>query len=187
MDFSKLKKLTIDGIDLKSLAINGIQVWKSGPKNWVKYSTESDGVTIYNNGLGYKDACRIRSGGLEGESPYASCTGFIPLKAGDTLRIWPPFTGLNATNAINFADGAFSNLGQSNDNGSAYGICQTDKQIYMTELVDGVSALTLSDQHDSNIRYVRVTNQTRNASADNPSVIKTGADMIVTVNEEIDL
>ena len=30
LDFSAIKQLTVDGIDLKSLAINGVQVWKSG-------------------------------------------------------------------------------------------------------------------------------------------------------------
>ena len=59
MDLTKLKKLVIGGIELKQLLINGVQVWKSGYKNWVKYSTEADGVTIYNGGLGYKNGYRM--------------------------------------------------------------------------------------------------------------------------------
>ena len=43
IDFSKFKKLTIGGVELKQLFINGIRVWKSGYKNWVKFSTENGG------------------------------------------------------------------------------------------------------------------------------------------------
>jgi hypothetical protein len=71
-------------------------------KNWVKYSTESDGITIYNGGLGYKDGYRIRSGGAESGTKNGVCTGYIPYVKGDKLYIYPPFTGLNTINAINF-------------------------------------------------------------------------------------
>ena len=34
-------------------------------KNWVPYSTEADGITIYNDGLGYKEGYRLSSSGAE--------------------------------------------------------------------------------------------------------------------------
>lgn len=50
MDFSTLKKLTIDGVELKQLLINGIQVWKaSSYKNLVTNSPDVDGKPY--NGL----------------------------------------------------------------------------------------------------------------------------------------
>lgn len=185
IDFTKIKKLTIGGIELKQLLINGIQVWKSGYKNWVKYSTEADGVTIYNNGLGYKDGYRIRSGGAEGSSTNGSCTGFIPLKIGDTLRIYPPFDGGNTYNAINFSDATFTNIGQITDDGAAYGTCDSNGKLYKSTVINGVSTLTLTDKHDSRIAYVRVTN--RISSPQWPGApIDSGSEMIVTVNEEIE-
>jgi hypothetical protein len=151
----------------------------------VKYSTEADGVTIYNGGLGYKDGYRIRSGGAESASNNCVCTGFIPLKAGDTLRIYPPFRGFNTNNTINFADGNFGNLGQINDSGSAYGICATNRNAYMTSVVNGVTTLTLTDANDASIRYVRITHFIGTASG-NTSEIESGSEMIVTINEEIE-
>jgi hypothetical protein len=151
-------------------------------KNWVKYSTESDGVTIYNGGLGYKDDYRIRSGGAEAEAWGAAITGFIPLKRGETLRIYPAFTGLNTQNTINFFDSSFTNLGQITDGGVGYGICNGKENLYKSTVIDGVSKLTLTDAHDSAIAYVRIGN---GIAVDYGSPIKTGAAMIVTVNEEI--
>lgn len=185
MDFSKFKKLTIGGVELKQLFINGIQVWKSGYKNWVKYSTEADGVTIYNGGLGYKDGYRIRSGGAESAQYYGTITGFIPFKKGDVLRIYPKFTGQNTINTINFADSNFGNLGQINDSGAAYGICATNRDNYLTQVIDGVSTLTYGDSIDQSIRYIRITHFILD-NAGVQSEIKSGSEMIVTINEEIE-
>ena len=101
IDFSGIKKLTIGGVELKQLFINGVQVWKSGYKNWVRYSTEDDGVTIYNGGKGYKDEYRVRSGGAESSLVGGTITGFIPFKKGKILRLYPPFVGVNTGNGIN--------------------------------------------------------------------------------------
>jgi hypothetical protein len=183
MNLSDYKKLTIGGIELKSLTINGVLAWKSGPKNWVKYSTEADGVTIYNGGLGYKDGYRIRSGGAEAQGIAISITGFIPFVKGDKLYIYPPFTGGNTNNTINFYDASFASLGQSTDAGSLYGICSNTGSQFKTKVVNGVSVLDLSDNTFpgvSDIRYVRIGN-----SIADESPISSGADMIITKNEEI--
>lgn len=151
-------------------------------KNWARYSTESDGVTIYNGGKGYKDGYRIRSGGDEAENEAACCTGFIPFVKGDKMYIHHAFSGGNTDNAINFADASFTNLGQITDAGVGYGICSGHVDSFKTTVINGVSVLDLSNNTVSgveNIAYVRITNKSR---VDN---IGFGSEMIITVNEEI--
>lgn len=183
MDLTRMKKLTVDGVDLKTLAIHGVQVWKSGYKNWVPYSVDADG-NIYNNGLGYKDGYRVRSGGAEVAEETTACTGFIPFQVGDVLRIYPPFRGLNVVNAINYADVEFKNLGQITGSGS-YGICSGKKTIFwpVTD-EDGVSVLHLTTELAAEVAYIRVTNQIGESSSYQP-LVTTGSEMVVTVNEEI--
>lgn len=87
IDFSQFKKLTIDGVELKEVFINGIQMWKSGYKNWVQFSTEADGETIYNGGLGYKDNTRLNSSAVDVDKAGYVTFGYIPVKAGDVVRV----------------------------------------------------------------------------------------------------
>ena len=54
--------------------------------NWAKKATESDGVTIYNSGKGYKENYRLDSSGVEQTATGWDITGFIPCKAGDIIR-----------------------------------------------------------------------------------------------------
>lgn len=188
MDFSKFKKLTIGDVELKQLFINGIQVWKSGYKNWVKYSTESDGVTIYNGGLGYKENTRVRSGGAETVNTGSVCTGFIPFKKGDILRIYPQFSGQNLNNTLNFADKNFNNLGQYNDDESLYGICMSDQTNWNaigTE-TGGITIIDISGVSNGNdIAYVRLTHAYTDYYG-TPYYVNSGEELIVTINEEIE-
>jgi hypothetical protein len=187
IDFTKIKKLTIGGVELKQLFINGIQVWKSGYKNWVKFSTTDDGKTIYNGGKGYKTGYRVRSGGQEGGRSDAICTGFIPYKQGDILRIKPNFTGENSVNAINFADSSFVNLGQYNDNGAMYGICQSARG-WNIITSNGITTVDISEgTYCEDIAYVRITLPYGSAGdfSYGSSVINPETDFIITVNEEI--
>lgn len=179
IDFSKIKKLTVDGIDLKSLAINGVQVWKSGYKNWVPFSTEADGVTIYNGGLGYKNGCRVRSGGGEATSNAGTCTGFIPVKGGDVVRLsgWD-FSYAANENAINVSDGSFANIGQFTMIPASYGIFVSGYQSYHHDSVvqeeTGVWKWVVPPAA-SGVKYIRVSGYTRGD----------GSKMIVTINEKI--
>lgn len=191
IDFTKIKKLTIGGVELKQLFINGIQVWKAGYKNWVKYSTEADGVTIYNGGLGYKEGYRIRSGGAEtvanNVGTRALCTGFIPFKNGEILRISPPFSGINTSNAINFFDSSFTNIGQRTDYGSGYGICTGSGWNKAISTVDGITTLDISGASGADdVRYVRISYPWNDTSIDAGFQVKSGEDLIITINEEID-
>jgi hypothetical protein len=149
-------------------------------KNQMPISTNEDG-SLYNNGLGYKDGYRVRSSGEEVEyGEYASCTGYMPFKKGETLEIFPAFTGENTNNAINFFDANHTCLGQITDyGGSAYGICENNIELYRPTTVDHKSVLTLTDAHDDRIAYIRVTH---NIYVD--SFISSGEAMIITVTKE---
>lgn len=181
--FSNLKALTIPEGNVVKISTGGVTLWEKPQemKNWARYSTEADGVTIYNNGLGYKDGCRIRSGGAESTSTYGSCTGFIPLKAGDVVRM-SGYDALEAAveNAINVFDSAKTNLGQAvANNVYGYGIFASGGSAHeygwntVTENPTGVYCWTCPP--DPTITFMRVTGRTYNE----------GSKMIITVNQEI--
>jgi hypothetical protein len=181
MIFSTIKTITIPEGAVKKITVGGDVLWEEPAsfKNWVFYSTESDGKTIYNNGKGYKDGCRIRSGGAEAEYSYASITGYIPYVKGDKLYICPPFTGGNTDNTINFYDNTFACLGQVTDSGNYYGFCNSS---FKTKVVNGISVLDISAVTVTgveNIAYVRIGNNIGNG------IISSGSEMIITKNEEI--
>jgi hypothetical protein len=187
MNFANLKSLTIPEGEVKEIYCGDVLLWKGGYTNLVPLSTEADGKTIYNNGKGYKDGYRIRSGGAEAAEKYSSCTGYIPFAKGETLYISPAFTGQNTQNAINFADASFTNLGQVCDNGSAYGICAGYVAQFKSKVVNGVSVLDLSDNtapRVEEIAYVRITNAILDRAQG--AIIDSGAEMIITKNEEIE-
>ena len=128
-------------------------------RNWVRFSTESDGVTIYNGGLGYKNGYRVRSGGEETAVSGCSCSGFIPVKDGDVVRIsgWD-FTGTAAGDAINVADASFTNLGQTAMNSSyGYGIFSGENygNAYVIEESEGVWKYIIPSGF--NIAYIRIS------------------------------
>lgn len=77
--------LTIPEGQVRSIHSDESIIWEKHYTNLVYSSINADG-TIYNGGLGYKEGYRIRSGGAEAE--YNSvCTGFIPVKSGDVVRL----------------------------------------------------------------------------------------------------
>ena len=154
----------MDGIEIKSISIGGIHIW-TGYKNWVKYSTESDGVTIYNGGLGYKNGYRIRSGGAEIQyNDNNACTGFIPVKAGDIVRIGAfNFAYPQNGNAINVSDSSFTNIGQFTMLPAAYGILEQSGGAYeaynynsVEQEKDGVWKWIVPPA-DSGVAYIRVS------------------------------
>lgn len=177
---AELAGQTISGSHMKvSTKSSAITAWeKYFYTNLVPLSTEADGKTIYNSGLGYKDGWRVRSGGAEATESYGVCTGYIPYQKGDKLYIYPPFFGDNTCNAVNFFDSAFNCLGQITDVGNYYGICNSS---FKTNVINGVSvldisAITVSGVED--IAYVRITHRFN-------ELLSSGADIIITKNEEI--
>ena len=163
----------------------GNVIWKAGYVNMVRISTTNNGTTIY-NGTGYKNGYRIRSGGAEGAQADAACTGFIPVKGGDIVRISGcNFAQSSTSNAINVADASFANIGQMTPSyaNAGYGIFAPSAayQSYcynkaVTQEKTGVWKWTVPPAA-SGAAYIRVTGY--NASGNH------GANMIVTVNEEI--
>ena len=148
--------------------------------NQVPISTDESGA-VY-NGVGYKNGYRVRSGGAEGTNDHASCTGFIPLKAGDVVQL----SGYDATyadvnNAINVYNSSKTNIGQivANYANSGYGIFAYEGGYSdyswdtIVENPSGVYVWTVPPHAD--IAFMRVTGYT----------LGDGSKMIVTVNEEI--
>lgn len=183
MDLSKIKSITIPEGKVKKITrkIDGAVLWNTGYKNWVKYSTEADGITIYNGGLGYKDGYRIRSGGAEGATARGAHTGYIPVQPNDTVRISGcEFSGYHSENAINISDSNFTNLGQMAMNstlgyGSLAGTTYGNRN-YVVEEKTGVWKWTVPPA-SYGAAYIRVSGY-KESGGD-------GASLIVTINEEI--
>lgn len=181
MDLTKLKKLVIGGIELKQLLINGIQVWKSGYKNWVRSSTEADGVTIYNGGLGCMYGYRMNSSGAVKEQAGANHSGYIPMTLGDVIRA----KGSSASTAgaggnyFTIYDGAFTRLAtvtMSNMLSVSYCEATYSQQadgLYMLTVDTAKGGVYLLD-HLKNAKYFRIS--FAGCETD---------DFIVTINEEI--
>lgn len=187
LDLRQYKKLAIAGVELKKLEIDGVVVWQSGYTNRVPLSINADG-SIYNGGLGYKDGYRIRSGGAEATSVYAMCTGFIPVKGGDIVRISGcDFNWDYSTNtALNVSDGSFTNLGQIVGNAvTGYGVFAEGQSCYeygkstVVEEKTGVWKWVVPPT-ETGVAYIRIT------AAKGQYVTPNGADLIVTINEEIE-
>lgn len=100
IDFKNLKKLTIGGVELKQLFINGIQVWKAiSYTNQIPISTDKNG-NIY-NGKGFKENTWVNSGNEQMLNGQDS-TGFIPCKVGDIVRLKNVSFDNNSYNRLSF-------------------------------------------------------------------------------------
>lgn len=185
IDFSKAKFMSIPEGKVSTIhrKSDDLLLWKS-VKNWVRYSTEADGVTIYNGGLGYKSGYRVRSGGAEIAVDNASCTGYIPVMPGDVVRV----SGVNNKwgsgyhNAFNAYYDDFTLAGQVAGNNSNYN--QFNRSGSWLEY-GCESVVQLENGHEWVVprvasstgkycAYIRVTGNTSD-----------GSKLIVTINEEI--
>ena len=152
-------------------------------KNWITYSTETDGITIYNDDLGYKDGYRVRSGGAEAEDSKATCTGYIPVKGADIIRLsgYDALAATGSQNGINVYNSAFECLGQASaSNPTGYGILgwEAYRDYNWGSIVENpVDIYKWTVPPDNDIAYMRVTAYTNGGS---------GKNVIITINEEID-
>ena len=162
----------------------GWSIYNYKLKNWVKYSTESDGVTIYNGGLGYKNGYRIRSGGGEGELSTSAHTGFIPVKAGDIIRI----SGMNFDSdhghgsALNVANSNFENIGQFSMTSGVYGIFKSYPNYTQSSVIQERTGVWrwIVPPAESGVSYIRIS-----CNMYDTTKPADGSLLIVTINEEI--
>lgn len=185
MDFSKFKKLTIGGVELKQLFINGIQVWKAITfKNQVPISTDKDGSIF--NGVGYKENVRLSSsGGISSSAQNGSVTtGFIPFYGDITIIRMKGVEWLNTT--ANYGGHYYINFYDSNKKFLTYCASQNVSSsahiVTVTRDSNGIETVDFNESYGTTnaflqdvrkAKYIRITARGK------------GADMIVTINEEI--
>lgn len=186
MDFSSIKAITIPEGIVKKIVSAGVTLWQAvqavSYKNWVPYAIDTDG-SIYNGGLGYIDGTRLSSSGGTSASATTTTTGFIPAKAGDTIRI-KGYRWYTSATSIQYliAYNSTSNFAKVYT-GSSQGRYQTADFIESMEFANGISTVKLKDGVGG-YDYIRLCtdpyddNETRRDKA-------TGANLIVTINEEI--
>jgi len=196
MNFSQYNRIEIPEGRVKQITrkSDGLLLWKAKYINQVPLSISADG-TIY-NGTGYKEGYRVRSGGAEAEQTTAVCTGFIPYRQGDILRIYPKYAKLNNRSAFNFSDEGFNNLGQITSTSTRYGICVNSTyaaqwQKVLTDICEETGNVTTLDisgiGNAGEIAYVRVTVPFDTTDPYDAGSVASGTDIIITVNEELDL
>lgn len=190
MNLPDFKELAIDGIKLVELFINGVKVWAMKTfTNQVPISTDTDGSIF--NGVGYIENKRLSSsGGLSGSAQNGSVTtGFIPFPDGDktVIRIkgveWvtagPKYNG----HYYVVFYGADKKVVDTNNHYIESPASSTGHIITITRDANGVETFVFNEAYGTtnsllqNIRnkakYIRITAHGK------------GADMIVTINEEI--
>ena len=185
IDFSAVKSITIpEGVVTKIMSA-GKTLWEAVRyKNWVPFSTEADGETIFNGGLGYQNGIRLSSSGETKEHVNSTVSGYIPVKPGDVIRIvgidWGSF---NTNNYMCVYDDAFNYLGAAYGRFKTYGSSATFVHDECSVLNEHDALIKLAPIGHSNaapkIAYIRVSSVGYNVSPQD------GANMIITVNEEI--
>lgn len=172
MDLRQYKGISIGGVELKKLAIDGVEIWRKRYTNWVPKSIDTDG-SIY-DGDGWIAKKRLSSSGVLKDVDYTSATGFIPAKANDVVRIGGCYwmnTVEQSTNYVCSYDANFNFIKAVNClGGYGGGTVSGDENVAVVKLLNNTS-----------IAYIRVS-----AKDDTYTEINgPGAQMIVTINEEI--
>jgi hypothetical protein len=142
------------------------------------YGTDSDGD---GKNDGYKNGYRLSSSGAEKTLAQSAVTGYIPAKAGDTIRIYGCGWGSTA-HGMNYiaaykADGTFIGAALSNS-GPDYGTPMTEEETNWAIAANGDTMLKLANVAD--IAWIRV-----NSRGMTSATTVNGSDMLITVNEEI--
>ena len=197
IDFSTLKSLEIPEGKVASISSGGVVLWKKPPSytNQVKNSIGSD-KKPFNNGLGYINGQELSgSSGSQRAGTNTTVTGFIPVKQGDVIRI----KGCNwystkANNYIVAYTSTFAHWGTTQTQGTHYYNTTNNPNKFVIEhssfggsmdIQSDVSTIVIAKNpsHDEkgfeNIAYIRIS-----VRGDGSNTVD-GADLIVTVNEEI--
>ena len=186
MILNNFKKLFLNGTEMKKLRINGIQIW-SAIKNWVKYAVDTDGSIF--NGTGYIENRRLSSsGGLSSSAQNGSVTtGFIPWYGDTTVLRLKGVEWINARPNygghfyIIFYDANKKNRAGDNDRLESP---QTGAShiLTMTRDANGVETFIFNKDYGTTNTLLQWV---RSAKFIRITAYGKGADMIVTLNEEI--
>lgn len=171
IDFSKFKKLSIAGVELKQLLINGIQVWKAiSYTNQIPISTDASG-NIY-NGKGWRENVFVHTSGDSARSGYYS-TGYIKCDPGSVIRLKnAPFKKSDAYCRIVFFDSNKTRIAHAAGN-ATYVLGTAFKGVLDSN--DNYIELTVKEYTNTSVgmAYVRFT------------TTYLGADSVITINQEI--
>lgn len=187
MNLSGFKKLKIDGIELKKLTIDGVLAWAAKTfTNQVPISTDTDGSIF--NGVGYKENVRLSSsGGISSSAQNGSVTtGFMPFPDGDKTVI--RMKGVEWKNSTsNYGGHYYINFYDSNKKFLVYLSSQEHASythvVTVTRDANGVETVKWSQTYgDTNTMLSWVRNDAKYIRI---NAHGKGADMIVTINEEI--
>lgn len=186
MDLRQFKRISIGGVEMKRLAIDGTEIWRRGYTNLVPTSTDTDGSIF--NGTGYKNNVRLSSsGGVSSSAQSGSVTtGFIPFKGGDNIDVvrMKGVEWLNAT--ANYGGHYYMNFYDANKNFLDYLSSNAQPNythvIVVTRDENGVETFKWNDSYGTTNDLLQ---NVRAASFIRINARGSGADMIVTINEEI--
>lgn len=185
MDFANLKSLTILEGDVQEIYSGNVLLWKGGYTNQVPISTEiAGGTTIFNSGKGYREGYRLSSSGAEKSQSGAVVTGFIPAKRGDIIRMKGATWGTTVSEGYCYIVAYGTNGGKlyhankhmnstiNNNISNQVGVDLSNSSIITDS--NGVTTFNIVWTGSTEIAYIRI------------SATGNGADMIVTINEEIE-
>lgn len=182
MDLSAYKSLRINGVELVRLVIGGVVAWaKKTFTNQVPLSTDTDG-SIY-NGVGYKDNTRLSSSGSVSGSAQAgsATTGFMPCTAYDIIRLkGATWLGNTGHYYVHYYDANKKYIG-----GFAASAYAGNYDRFTSVTYDAASGVTtFYNKMELSHLYQYLTN-IEGAVYVRLNAYGKGADMVVTVNEEI--
>lgn len=188
IDFSQVKAVAIPEGDVIRIELSGTVLWqKKTFKNQVPISTDTDGSIF--NGAGYKENARLSSsGGISGSAQNGSVTtGFIPFKQTDGKLDVIRMKGVEWLGATSKYGGHFYiNCYDSNKKFLDY-LASAELNTYahivtVTRNSAGVETVQFNDSYgtsNAKLQYFRKASFIRITARGK------GADMIVTINEEI--
>lgn len=190
MDLSQYKKISIGGFEMRKLELDGTLIWQAKTyTNQVPISTDTDGSIF--NGVGYKDNVRLSSsGGISSSAQNGSVTtGFIPFPYGDSTII--RIKGVEWLNAsanhgghyyIQFYD-ADKKIAATNGYLYSGDTSQHSHIVTITRDANGVETFVWNkDYGTSNLLLQAIRNKAKYIRI---NAYGKGANMIVTINEEI--